>query len=220
MLKILNKNDENNSIVLEIYGDIERSEKWTDTDVVPKAINDELKKHPNATITLNINSNGGDVFGGLAIANMLQSHKGKTIANVQGLAASISSVIAFSCDELKVPKNAYVMVHKPYAFTGGNSEDLRKTADLLDKTQDTITNIYLTKALETTTKEDITNMIDAETWLTGEELAKYFNVDVTNSLNIVNCVSDLKHSKQPQEINKKQQLSNELQNIINDLKQL
>lgn len=149
-----------------------------------KAQLDEVKDKP---LEIHINSYGGSVFAGVAMANLIANHKPKTTAIVDGIAASIASQIFFSADECLMPSNAYLMIHQPFSTVNGNAADLRKAADILDTLQDGLESTYRKKALEGVTAEDIHDMVNAETWLTGEQAVTRFNVKLLAPLNVVNC---------------------------------
>lgn len=221
MLKILNKND---VAVLEVSGDIMSNDyKFLKEDydlTIPNDVKDFFKDNPNKDIRININSNGGDVFAGTAIANMILEHKGTTTAYIQSIGASIASVIALSCDKVYMPKNSYLMVHKPFCRTVGNANELRATIELLDKIQSNIVDVYMTHSKVDATV--INELVDNETWLTGEEATKYFDVILTDSLNILNCVSDINYNNMPDFISNKEievpKLSIEMEERIKNLK--
>src|SRR5258707_608582 len=84
-------------------------------------------------INLHINSPGGSVFDGVAIYNNLKSHPARIEVDVDGVAASIASVIAMAGDEIRMAANAMMMIHNAMGMTFGDAEDMRKTADLLDQ---------------------------------------------------------------------------------------
>lgn len=118
-------------------------------------------------INLRINSVGGDVFEALAIYNYLKSHKAKIHVYIDGLAASAASVVAMSGKKITMPSNAMMMIHNPSGGVYGNAEDMRDTAEILDKIRDSIANVYITRTgLE---REKINSMMDAETWLSAQE---------------------------------------------------
>ena len=80
--------------------------------ISPQFVKDKLKEMNNEKeIVVNINSNGGDVFSGVAIYNMLQRHSAKIIVNIDGIAASIASVIAMAGDVVNMPRNGMMMIH-------------------------------------------------------------------------------------------------------------
>lgn len=153
-----------------ILGDIVANDgdRWFESDIVPGMVIGWLAKQ-DGDIEININSNGGDVAGGLAIANAIKAYtKGKKTCNVLGVAASMASVIACAGDELKMGQGAFLMVHNPWTVTMGNAEELRKDADTLDKMRDSILSFYQSKAYGKSA-DDLKALMDAETWLNAEE---------------------------------------------------
>lgn len=158
------------SATFNLLGDIvaNDAERWFESDIVPGMVIGWLAKQ-DGDIEININSNGGDVAGGLAIANAIKAYsKGKKTCNVLGVAASMASVIACAGDELKMGQGAFLMVHNPWTVTMGNAEELRKDADTLDKMRDSILSFYQSKAYGKTA-DDLKALMDAETWLSAEE---------------------------------------------------
>ncbi len=118
-------------------------------------------------INLHINSPGGAVFEGMAMYNLLKSHKARVIGTVVGLAASMGSVVAMACDEIRMPANAMMMVHKPWGIQGGDAEAMRKYAETLDKFETGMVAVYVTKTGKSA--EEIEALLTAETWMTGAE---------------------------------------------------
>lgn len=137
----------------------------TAKDVLAKLGDSEAKE-----IQVRINSAGGSCPEGLAIYNLLRerSEAGtKVRVRIDGLAASIASVIAMAGDEIEIASNAFLMIHEAWADVKGRAEDLRRTADLLDDTGDSLIAIY---AERTRLSEDrLRDMCRAETWLTANE---------------------------------------------------
>lgn len=127
----------------------------------------ELRDIKAGVINLHLNSPGGDVFAGIAIFNSLQSHPSQIHGKVDGLAASIASVIAMACDDLQIAKNAQMMIHDPSGFTIGNADDHREMADLLDASSDIIAEVYADKAGGTTA--EWRSAMKATTWYRGSE---------------------------------------------------
>ena len=117
-------------------------------------------------ISLRVNSPGGSVFDGNAIYNMLKQHPAKVTAYVDGLAASMASVIVMAADHVVMPENALMMIHNPWSMSVGDAEALRKNADLLDKVKTTLLLAYGRSMM---TDQEISQMMDDETWLTGAE---------------------------------------------------
>ena len=118
-------------------------------------------------INLHIHSPGGDVFDGIAIYNLLKNHPANVTVYIDGLAASMASVIAMAGHEVIMPENAMMMIHKPWGIQGGDAEDMRKYADLLDKVENTLIPAYANKTGKT--PEELAEMLSAETWLNGKE---------------------------------------------------
>lgn len=220
MIKIVNKSE--NEIVCEISGDICSNlyESFRDSReelTIPKDIKEILSNNNKTRIIFNINSNGGDVFSGTAISNMIKAYKGETIANIQSIGASIASVIAMSCDKIRMPKNAYLMIHKPcVAKMYGDSFELRKTADLLDKIQDNIIDVYMQKVLDGVDRTTIENLVNNETWFNGVEASKYFDIELLEELKVLNFSSGITHKNQP--ISNKIEIPKELIEEIENLK--
>ena len=125
------------------------------------------------TLNVYINSPGGDVFEGIAIYNMLKRHKAHVKVFVDGIAASIASVIAMAGDTIVMPKNAMMMVHYPWTWRSGNAKDFRKLADELDKVGESVLESYLGKAGDKATKEEMADLLEGETWLTAQECLDY-----------------------------------------------
>ena len=126
-----------------------------------KALGNNLKQ-----INLHIHSPGGDVFDGIAIYNLLKNHPANVTVYIDGLAASMASVIAMAGNEVIMPENA-MMIHKPWGIQGGDAEDMRKYADLLDKVENTLIPAYANKTGKS--PEELAEMLSAETWLNGKE---------------------------------------------------
>lgn len=186
------KNQTDSSADLFFYGDIVGEtwqSEWYEDDMAPgdvKEFLDQLDGTEN--INIHINSGGGSVFGGIAIYNMLRRNNAHKTVYVDGLAASIASVIMMAGDEIVMPKNATVMIHKPsasYFFTTKNADDLRKDAESLDTCQEAIMQTYMTKAK--VDKEEIEQKVNDETWLTGEEAAELFDIKVEEANDAVAC---------------------------------
>lgn len=155
---------------------------WDDNDkagyILPADVRNALAQLNGKNLNVYINSDGGTVTAGVAIANMLQRHNGHVKAVVDGWAASIASVIFMACDELVMPSNTWLMVHKPSVYISGNADELEKTIQFLDTIQEGIEKTYQSKALAGTTDEVIHNLVNNETWMTADEAAKLFNITV------------------------------------------
>lgn len=118
-------------------------------------------------INMYVNSPGGEVFEGIAIYNMLKHHPAHIDGVVGGLAASMGSVILMAADTRSIPENAAIMVHKPWGIQGGDAEDMRRYAELLDQVEGSLVQAYV--AATGKTAEEIHALLDAETWMFGSE---------------------------------------------------
>ena len=144
---------------------------------------EEVKNIGKKDITLRINSVGGSVFDGLAIYNTLRSHQGYVNIKIEGLAASISTVIAMAGDNIEMAENGFFMIHNPFGQSAGEAVDMRKTADLLDKIKNEIIEIY---QRQTKLPYDVlSEMMDKETWLSSQEAQELgFINDITEPLKV------------------------------------
>lgn len=129
-----------------------------------------IKKIGNKPLTVRINSPGGSVDQGVAIFNALDRHKAGVTTINDSLAASISNLIFMAGSERIVAENSLSMIHQPWTLAMGSSQDLRETADLLDKAQTTIEQAYVSKTGQD--QEAIAALMEAETWFTASESLK------------------------------------------------
>jgi ATP-dependent Clp protease protease subunit len=153
---------------LLLYGDIASAQMWGD-EITPTQIDDELKALGELDVlNVYISSGGGSCFAGMAIFNIIKRAKASIKnAYVDGLAASIASVIMMACDRVYIPSNGIVMVHNPSGVAMGDSTEFRKMADVLDKVRETILNVYSEKT--GMTNEELIPLLDAETWMTAAD---------------------------------------------------
>lgn len=208
------KNQTETTADIYLYGDICQME-WSWEDVTPYGMKDTLSKLKGKDLNIYINSNGGDVFSGMAIHNMLKRHEGKKTGYVDGVAASIASVILMACDEIVVPENAWVMIHRPVAYMGGNADDMMKAAETLEGIEQSIAETYLShSSLE---KAALVDKMNAETWLSGNDISQVFDkgVRVKEALEAVACATDLKHKNMPEMDNKNEQMLIDIALAIN-----
>lgn len=189
-LEIKNKTDD--YAELYFYGDIVSSTwcKWEKEDKCPQDVADFLNDI-NGVKNLNIylNSGGGSVFAGIAIYNMLKRNHAYKTVYVDGLAASIASVIALAGDKTIIPATAQFMIHSPWSICVGNAVDFRKMADDLDKIETSIINVYKENLKDGIDINEIIEMVHNETWLNGEQASQYFNIEVSDDIEAVACTS-------------------------------
>lgn len=151
-----------------IYGTIGR-DWWDDGSAVlaHRFVKDLKALGDVEELIININSPGGSVYEGNAIYNALKAHKATKTVHIQGLAASMGSVIAMVGDKIIMPKNAMMMIHNPATCACGDARDFRKLADVLDKIKDGLIEAYAEKTGKTA--EEISALMDDETWMNAKE---------------------------------------------------
>lgn len=167
-----------------IYGIVGDPADKLDSATVTTAI-----RGSKGPLSVRINSPGGYVIEGLAIAEAIRSYPDRVTAYVDGLAASMASVIAMVADDIVMAETALMMIHKPQDGTFGDAPELRKCAEQLDRLEDQLIRIY---AARTNLPEgDLKTMLAAETWFTAEEaLAAGFATSIGPSLKIA-AMADL-----------------------------
>lgn len=135
------------------------------------------------TINCRINSPGGQVFEGMTIYNLLAAHPAQVVVHVDGLAASIASVIAMAGNKINIADNAMMMIHDAWGVGFGTADEIRKTADVLDSITSTIAATYAKRSKADPAK--IRSMMAAETWMTAKEAKDCGLVDnVVDSMNV------------------------------------
>lgn len=128
----------------------------------------------NEDIEIEITSFGGSCTAGNAMVSMLRSASAnghRTIAHVVSIAASMASVVACACDELIIDSNAFMMIHLPYTSVEGNYEQIRKEADTLELFTKSLVSVYRSKF--NLTDEEIIALLQAETWILGDDAETY-----------------------------------------------
>lgn len=162
--KIQNKTNKTADVL--IYEQIGKS-FWDDSGVGAKDFVTDLRNLDVDRINLSINSPGGSVFEGNTIYNALKAHKAKVHVRIDGIAASIASVIAMAGDVVEMPENAMMMIHDPWGYAVGNAEDMRKQAEALDKIKVGLVAAYRGKTGKD--EDEIAELMSDETWMTAEE---------------------------------------------------
>lgn len=168
---------------------------WNDGSMVSaKQFSDELKKLPSTVneIVVRINSPGGDVFDGVAIYNRLKQHPAKVTVYIDGLAASIASIIALAGDEVIIGEGALFMIHLPWTWAMGNRMELDNTINRLLDVEEQLISIYSKKTgLD---RAEIRTMLEAETWLGADEAIEkgFVNSKAENSIPIAASALDSK----------------------------
>lgn len=152
-----------------IYEDI--GEGWFG-GITAKAFSDSIKDLGDVSaLDIYINSPGGSVFDGIAIYNQIKRFSGEKIVHVDGIAASIASVIAMAGDEVRIAANGMIMIHDPWGMSVGTAGEMRKYADSLDKVRETLLSTYVAKTGRA--EKEISDWMAAETWMNAEESVKF-----------------------------------------------
>ena len=138
---------------------------------------EEIKSYKDTPISLHINCVGGDVFEGMAIYNVLKKRTARTTVYIEGIAASMGSVIALAGDEVVMAENSLFMIHNAWGGAMGEATEIRKTAALLDKISGEIADIYTKKT--NLPYNRVKEMMDEETWLSADEA---FNLGFIDSI--------------------------------------
>lgn len=144
---------------------------WTGGGFTAKRMSAALRAIGDRPVTVQINSPGGDLFEGLAIFNLLRSHKQKVTVQVMGWAASAASIIAMAGDEIVMGLGTFMMVHNAWGVVIGNRHDFREAADLFESFDTAIIDIY--EARTGGERAGIEKLMDAESFLGPADAVKH-----------------------------------------------
>ena len=194
---------------------------WTGGGVTAKNFQKELSEIKASQIDLHINSPGGEVFDGIAIYNLLKQHPAKVTTYIDGLAASIASVIALAGSPIIMAENALYMVHNPSGMAIGTANDMRSLADVLDKVASTMIGTYTAKTGKT--EADIKSLLDAETWMTADEAKEAGFIDeIGAEMDLAACakfapvMAKAGFKKIPKSIGREMPSEREIEHILRD----
>ena len=212
----------NKSDVCEVYlyGDVGAWENVNVADFKAQLEGVDNEKPLN----IHISSYGGEVNEGLTIASIIKQHKGKTKAIIDSWACSIASIIACSCDEVEMYPSSMLMIHNALCCAYGNAKELREQADVLDKISNSLKTVYLEKSNGKLDIDKITELMDAESWLSAQECLEYGLCD--KIINSQKAVAKLdvgildKYNNVPKQIKnqiKQQNIENEINDKLIDL---
>lgn len=175
-----------------IYGDIV-SNGWFETDVEAQRFVKEFAAIEASRINVRVNSFGGEVFAAVAIHGAIQRHPAEVIAHIDGVAASAASVIVLAADQVRIAQGAFYMIHNGWGWAMGNKDEIRRYADLLEKTDGVITDYYERKSGQP--REQIEEWMNAETWFTADEAFEAGFVDAVEDAEPVQAKGDLSRFK-------------------------
>ncbi|MCF6267691.1 MAG: Clp protease ClpP, partial [Desulfuromusa sp.] len=180
---------------------------WDESEVTAKGFIDDLQALGDLDeIRVRINSPGGSVYAGNVIYNVLKRQSAKVTVIVDGIAASIASVVAMAGDTVIMPANAMMMIHNPMAYANGNAEDLQKVINRLETAKVGMLASYSSKT--GLSEEKLIEMLDAETWLTATEAKELGFADEVGQPVQMAAEFDLsRYHNPPQSLTNKQQPS-------------
>ena len=180
------KNETDEQADVFIYDVI--GESWDGESISAKNFISTLNGMKKKRLNVRVNSPGGSVFDGVAIYNALCQHEGGVVTTVEGLAASIASIIALAGKTVRMATNASFMIHNPWTLAYGDATAMRKTADMLDVVKETLLNTY--EARSKKKREAIADAMDEETWMTASVAKQWGFVDeVFDGTPVRACVS-------------------------------
>ena len=179
---------------------------------------DEIKGFKNTPLNLHINCVGGDVFEGMAIYNVLKKRTAETIVYIEGIAASMGSVVALAADKVVMAENSLFMIHNAWGGAMGEAKELKKTANLLEKISNEIADIYIKKT--NLPYDRVKEMMDEETWLNADEAFELGFVDSISDAIKVAAKYDVSKFKNitDEEIKSKLNINLKSKNMTDELK--
>lgn len=215
---------------LIFYGYIVDTRPWYSTEEERYITSDEFLKEYETLknidrLTIRINSGGGDVFTAVSIYNLLKSLECHKTVIIDGLCASAATIIAMAGDVIKIPASAFFMIHNPsvYPYSSLDVNDIEKLVNILVKIKESIIGVYKSKV--DLSEDELSRMMDNETWLLGNEAVEKGFADelITNEIDffienyenqkflIANSVKTnlLNYKNLPKEISKKPNLTPE-----------
>lgn len=182
--KFYNFITDNNKHSLYVYGEIiSGSDKWESNEVVFDDFRDTVEAmQDNSQLDIYINSPGGSVFATQGIVALLRRAKERGItinAYLDGLAASCASWLPMVADKVFAYPQSVMMIHAPYTMVVGSAKEMQKEIEVLNKIQnDVIIPLYMEKAKEGVTVEQIQELMEAETWFNATEMAEIFDIEL------------------------------------------
>lgn len=198
---------------ISLYGAIGSS--FFEDSISARQFSEELKKIDSSTkeIIVRINSPGGDVFDGIAIYNRIKQHPAKVTCIVDGLAASIASIIALAGDEVLMGEGALMMIHLPWTMTAGNRNDFENVIGRLLDVEEQMVSIYSKKTK--LSRAEIKQMLEKETWMDSTQAVDMGFVDNTTTETLAIAASMIDKatwlSKAPKMATKEDQLRSEIE---------
>jgi len=181
--KVNNKTDSAELFIYDVVG----GDLFGD-GVTPEGVANALKEMKSVkNLTVRINSPGGDVFDGVAIRNLLLQSGKRLAVEIDGLAASIASVIAMAGDEVRMAEGGRIMIHDAWTVAIGDAEEMRRQAEILDGVSEDIAGIYAEKTKSESS--EMRELMRAETWMGADEaLERGFITAVSEPMRVAACI--------------------------------
>lgn len=172
-------NETENSVDMYLYGSIvdEVPRNWLTGEkeegdfIFPESVREMVNKAGDKDINIHLNSRGGHVFASIPIHNFLKQSENKITVWVDGIAASGASIIAMAADEVIMPSNTNMMIHRASSGLYGNADDFLKQAETLEKIDESVMESYMGRFVGT--KEELIELISEDSWLTAEECVTF-----------------------------------------------
>jgi len=141
-----------------------------------------LNEANGSAVELMINSGGGSITEGMGMADLIANYPNETTTTGIGLVASIATVVLLAGDKVRMTENSFMMIHRAWSYSIGNSDELEATAELLDKMDEKLLDIYekavyKRKGEEMNMRKKIRKMMAAETWMTAQEAKEFGFID-------------------------------------------
>ena len=186
--------------------------------VTAQSFINDIKDYKKQSLNLHINCVGGDVFEGMAIYNVLKKRTQKTTIYIEGIAASMGSIIALAGDEVIMSENSLYMIHNAWGGTMGEASEMRKYADILEKLSNETADIYVKKT--GLSIEIVKEMMNKETWMNANEALELGFIDAVSDAVKVAAKIDVSKFKNITSDKVKQTLNTNLKNpkMTEDLK--
>lgn len=141
-----------------------------DENCCPRDVEEAVERCPEGEeLVIQLSSPGGSVYAGFEMYTILRQHKGRTVAEVYGIAGSAASVIVAACDEVRMSPVANIMIHRSTTGAEGNSEVMEETRQMLDTIDESILCAYVEKVGGKTTREELKGYMEQETFFTAQQ---------------------------------------------------
>lgn len=213
---------------------------WSGQDCISaKGVSELLADADGEDITLNLNSEGGSVFAGNEIYSMLKQYTGKVVVNINGLSASIASVLMLGADVINMSPSASIMIHKASGGAMGTTDDMQKAINALNSIEKTIISLYNKRT--GLSKEKLAKMMFEETWFTAEEalelgfvdnivdepdytqtadtsLVAQYKTRVSDAENFSSVIAELKNQLKGEKMEDKTSLFESIKNVLSSYK--